>query len=33
MNINDQKPIDDQQAPDEEFNESENGIVSVIRIP
>ncbi|MEQ1447949.1 type IV secretion system protein VirB10 [Acinetobacter schindleri] len=29
MNINDQKPLDDQQAPDEEFNESENGIVSV----
>ena len=29
MNINDQKPLDDQHAPDEEFNESENGIVSV----
>ena len=29
MNVNDQKPLDDQQAPDEEFNESENGIVSV----
>ena len=29
MNINDQKPLDDQKAPDEEFKESENGIVSV----
>ena len=29
MNINDQKPLDDQKAPDEEFKESESGIVSV----
>lgn len=29
MNINEQKPLDDQKAPDEEFKESENGIVSV----
>ena len=29
MNINDEKPLNDQQAPDEQFNDSENGIVSV----
>ena len=29
MNINEQKPLDNQKAPNEEFKESENGIVSV----
>ena len=29
MSINEQKPLDDQKVPDEEFKESENGIVSV----
>lgn len=29
MNINDEKPLNDQQAPDQQFDDSENGIVSV----
>lgn len=29
MNINDEKPLNDQKAPDDQFEDSENGIVSV----